>query len=72
MLRGQPEKGWEVFDNTYSLLSSKMTCGILTTKVRKLPFLGVNDYFLGKCSLIVGEDKFWVKSAHFLGVNYHY
>ena len=28
-------------------------------KVRKLPFFGVNDYFLGKCSLIVGDDQFW-------------
>jgi len=44
----------------------------LTTKVQKLPFLGVNDYFLGKCSLIVGDDPFWGISDHFLGVNYHY
>ena len=36
-------------------------------KVRKLPFLGVSDYFLGKCSLIVGDDQFWGISAHFFG-----
>ena len=35
--------------------------------MRKWPFLGVNDYFLRKCSLIVGDDKFWGISAHFLG-----
>ena len=35
--------------------------------MRKLPFLGVSDYFLGKCSLIVGDDQFWGRSAHFLG-----
>ena len=29
--------------------------------------MGVNDYFLGKCSLIVGVDQFWGGSAHFLG-----
>ena len=29
--------------------------------------LGVHDYFLGKCSLIVGDDQFWGISAHFLG-----
>ena len=34
--------------------------------------LGVGDYFLGKCSLIVGDDQFWGISAHFLGVNDHY
>ena len=45
---------------------------ILTTIVRKLPFLGVNDYFLGKCSLIVGCDQFWGISNHFLGVNDNY
>ena len=50
----------------------KATRNILTTKVRKWPFLGVNDYFLGKCSLIVGDDQFWGISAHFLGVNDHY
>ena len=27
----------------------------------------MNDYFLGKCSLIVGDDQFWGISAHFLG-----
>ena len=32
------------------------TRDILTTKVRKGPFLGVNNYFLGKCSPIVGDD----------------
>ena len=43
------------------------TRDILTTKVRKLPFLGVSDYFLGRCSLIVGDDQFLGRSAHFLG-----
>ena len=32
----------------------------------------MNDYFLGKCSLIVGDDPFWGISAHFWGVNDHY
>ena len=40
--------------------------------LRKLPFLGVSDYFLRKCSLIVGDDQFWGISAHLLGVNDHY
>ena len=39
----------------------------MTTKVRKLTFWGVNDYFWGKCSLIVGDDLFWEISAPFLG-----
>ena len=29
--------------------------------------IGLNDYFLGKCSLIVGEDQFLGRSAHFFG-----
>ena len=40
--------------------------------MRKWPFLGVNDYFLGKCSLIVGDDQFWGISTPFWGVNDHY
>ena len=39
----------------------------ITPKVRKLPFLEMNDYFLGKCSLITGDDPFWGISARFLG-----
>ena len=35
--------------------------------MRKWLFLGVNDYFLDKCSLIVSDDQFWGRSAHFLG-----
>ena len=41
------------------------------TQVYHLPFLGVNDYFLGKCSLIVSDDKFLGISADFMGVNDH-
>ena len=32
----------------------------------------MNDYFLGKCSLIVCDDQFWGISTPFLGVNDHY
>ena len=34
-------------------------------KILALP--RVNDYFLGKCSLVIGEDQFLGRSAHFLG-----
>ena len=32
----------------------------------------MNDYFLGKRSLIVGDDQFWGTNSHFLRVNDHY
>ena len=61
---------WE-FEHICQYKQLLATDGIILTNVywkeHKWPFLGVNDNFLGKCSLIVGDDQFWGISAHLLG-----